>query len=287
MSPLKEAAFVTTDQLSLADYRRLATVIQNHSGIRMPDSKRTMVEGRLRRRLRALGMACFSDYCDFLFKQNGLDHEQRHLIDAVTTNKTEFFREPDHFAFLQREGMPRLLADRKGGTDKTIKIWSAASSTGAEPYSIAMLLADMAGSPQAFHFSVLGTDICTTVLEQAVTGVYPAEMMDPVPADMQRRYVMRSLDRKKDLVRMVPELRRLVRYQQLNLMDDHYPVDKDIDIIFCRNILIYFDKPTQHTVLRRLSRHLHPGGYLILGHSESMAGTNLDLHQVAPTIFRR
>jgi chemotaxis protein methyltransferase CheR len=275
-----------SDQLSLADYRRLATLIEDHSGIRMPDTKRTMVEGRLRKRLRALQMSDFREYCDFLFEQDGMDHEQVHLIDAVTTNKTEFFREPDHFAFLQKEALPRLLAGRPG-EDRQIKVWSAASSIGAEPYTIAMVLADLAAGPQPFRFQVLGTDICTAVLDQAVTAVYPLEMMDQVPATLQQRYVMRSLDKNRKLVRIVPELRRQVHFRQLNLMEGRYPVDTDMDVIFCRNILIYFDKPTQRAVLTRLARHLRPGGYLILGHSESMAGVDLPLRQIAPTIFCR
>jgi chemotaxis protein methyltransferase CheR len=275
-----------SEQLNERDYQRLAGIIQDHTGIRMPSAKRVMVEGRLRRRLRALDISGFDDYCRFLFERNGLESEFVHLIDAVTTNKTDFFREPNHFDFLRDEAVPALLAAQPPGDD-TIRIWSAACSTGAEAYTIAMVLADLAKQRSRLRFSILGTDISTVVLKQAATAVYPAAMADPIPPEMRRNYIMEARDKARCEIRVVPEIRRLVRFRQLNLMDERYPVDRDIDVIFLRNVLIYFDKPTQHAVLERLCGHLRPGGFLILGHSESMAGARLRLRQVVPTIFRR
>lgn len=274
------------DPLSEPNFRRLAEVIEGHAGICMPLSKRLMVEGRLRRRLRTIGLASFDDYCRHLFEHGGLDGEFVHLINAVTTNKTDFFREPDHFDQLRDQIVPTLLTERRNGT-APLKVWSAASSCGAEPYSIAMTLADLSAASGGFRFAVLGTDICTEVLDQAVTAVYPEEMLAPVPPEMRRRYLMRARDPERREMRIVPELRRMVRFQRLNLMDPTYPVDHDIDVVFCRNILIYFKKQTQKTVLERLCGHLRPGGYLILGHSESTAGATLPMRPVAATIFRR
>lgn len=281
------------DQLSERNYQRLAEVIHAHSGIRMPPAKRTMVEGRLRKRLRALDLSSLDEYCRILFDQDGLESEFVHLIDAVTTNKTDFFREPDHFRYLTDEAVPRLKTERRAGIDRPLKVWSAACSCGAEPYTLAMVLADLLerhpGAPAGGtpRFAILGTDICTQVLQQAVAAIYPAEMIAPVPPEMRRRYLMRARDPERHEVRIVPELRRHVRFARLNLMDQRYPVDQDMDVIFCRNILIYFEKDTQQAVLKRLCRHLRPGGYLFLGHAESMIGGDLPVQPVAATVFRR
>lgn len=270
-------------ELSDRSYERLASLIQAQVGIRMPATKRLMVEGRLRKRVRTLGLPSVEAYCRYVFDHDGLDAEIEHLIDAITTNKTDFFREPEHFRYLTQDALPQLLSRRGRG----LKLWSAACSNGAEPYTLAMTLAAVSGDGQPFDFSILGTDICTEVLDHAAAGVYSEEMIAAgVPADM-RRYVMRAKDPGRRELRIVPEIRRTVSFLHLNLMDASYPVDRDVDVIFCRNVLIYFDRPTQHKVLKRLISHLRPSGYLFLGHSESMAGTGLDMTQVAPTVFRR
>jgi chemotaxis protein methyltransferase CheR len=272
------------DRLGTDDYGRLADIFQSYTGIQLPPGKLTMIEGRLRKRVRALGFDGIVEYCDYLFQHGGLDAEFDHLVDAVTTNKTDFFREPDHFRYLCDQAVPALLAGRRG--DRKLKLWSAACSTGAEAYTMAMTLADLFRRIGARDAAILGTDICGEVLEQAVAAIYADDMLAQIPAEM-RRYVMRARDPGRREFRVVPELRRMARFQRLNLMDRDYPVDGDIDVIFCRNVLIYFDKPTQRAVVERLSRHLQPGGYLFLGHSESTVGLGLDLVQIAPTIFRR
>jgi chemotaxis protein methyltransferase CheR len=276
------------DQLSERNFERLAEVVQGHVGIRMPPSKRTMVEGRLRKRVRTLGLSGLDEYCRLLFDRGELEAEFVHLIDAVTTNKTDFFREVEHFDFLRATVVPELLSVRRHGESQHLKIWSAACASGAEPYTLAMVMADLIPQFTGMRFAILGTDICTEVLEQAVRGIYSEQMMQPVPAEMRHRYVMRGRNQARREVRIVPELRRLVHYQYLNLMDQKYPVDRDFDVIFCRNILIYFDRPTQHAVLSRLCSHLRPGGYLFLGHSESAAGANLpQMRPVMASILRR
>jgi chemotaxis protein methyltransferase CheR len=271
--------------LARRDYERLARFIQDYSGIKMPPNKITMVEGRLRRRLRATGHTTFADYCHYLFEEDGLENESVHLIDAVTTNKTEFFREPDHFRLLEQLVLPDLMARRHG--NRQLKFWSAASSTGAEAYTLAMVLNEARSKWGQLRASILATDICTEVLESAVLGIYPDSMMTPVPSDYRRRYVMEAKDRRSGLARLVPEIRAQVQFARLNLMDANYPIDRDIDVIFCRNILIYFDKDTQLAVLTRLCDHLRPDGYLFMGHSETLAGFNLPLQLVGPTVFRR
>ena len=276
------------DPLCARDYARLADMLSGYAGIRLPPTKRLMMEGRLRKRVRALGLPSLAEYCRMLFHDNQLDSEFVHLVDAATTNKTDFFREPQHFEFLRGQIVPTLLAGRKPHTGHLLKIWSAASSIGAEAYSIAMLLADMAETiTPSFRFAILGTDISTEVLAQAVRAVYPEEMIHPVPQDMQMRYLMRSRTAAgRAEVRIVPELRRVCRFVRLNLMDERYPFDRDVDVIFLRNVLIYFDKPTQEAVVARLISHLRSGGYLLLGHSESMIGSSSKLRQVAPAVFQ-
>ncbi len=275
------------DRLRQLDFRRLAEFIQDYSGIKMPPNKITMLEGRLRHRVRDTGAASLSDYCRMLFEGDGLRSEAVHLIDAVTTNKTDFLREPEHFRILVRQVLPTLLADRHAGDQAQVKLWSAACSTGAEPYTLAMVLADWCAERSGLRVSILATDLCTEVLAAAHRAIYPETMVSVLPPEFRRRYLLRSRDRGRRLVRVVPELRAWVRFGRLNLMDAEYEVAHDFDVIFCRNVLIYFDKPTQRAVLERLCRHLRPGGYIFLGHSESLAGMDLPLHSVANTVLRR
>jgi chemotaxis protein methyltransferase CheR len=275
------------DHLSALDFGRIARLIEGEAGIRLPPGKRLMVEGRLRKRMRAHGHGDFAAYCRFLFSEGGLEREIVHLINAVTTNKTDFFREPEHFDFLVSDMVPSLVRQR-GERTPLLKVWSAASSTGAEAYTLAMVLSDLARERQDFSYAILGTDISTAVLAQGRRAVYPAEMIAPVPPDMHSRYLMyaRAPGPRRE-VRIVPELRRRVRYAHLNLMDDSYPFDRDVDIVFLRNVLIYFEKTDQEAVVARLVGHLRPGGYLVLGHSESMIGTVLAVRQVAPAVFQK
>jgi chemotaxis protein methyltransferase CheR len=276
------------DHLSVRDFKRIADLIGAEVGIKLPPTKRLMVEGRLRRRVRALGLPSLDAYGSYLFQRDGLTVERPFLINAVTTNKTDFFREPEHFDLLEDRLVPDLIELRRAERKPLLKIWSAASSTGAEVYTLAMVLADLLAQRQDFRFAILGTDISTSVLEQGVRAIYPAELIAPVPPAKQQRYLMHA--RKPGVrpeVRIVPELRRLVRFAQLNLMDASYPFDHDVDVIFLRNVLIYFDKADQEKVILRLVSHLRPGGYLILGHSESMIGTAVTMRQVAPAVFQK
>jgi len=274
------------DRLRDADFLRLAKFIEEYSGIKMPRSKQTMLEGRLRKRVAATFCHDLRDYCAHLFDRDGLAQETVALIDVVTTNKTEFFREPEHFRILADQVIPALLKDAPRGRTPTLRVWSVAASTGAEPYTLAMVL-DAAASQGRFTASVLGTDISTRVLETALLGIYPEEMAAPVPPAMRARYLRRGRGASAGLVRVAPELRQMVRYRWLNLMDSAYRLDGEMDVAFCRNVLIYFDKPTQQAVLQRICAQLRPGGYLFLGHSESLAGFGLPVEPTAATVFRR
>ncbi|MGJ5180834.1 CheR family methyltransferase [Bradyrhizobium oligotrophicum] len=267
-------------------FRSVATLIESQIGIKLPPAKRVMIEGRLQKRVRALKHASVNEYVERLFEDGQLEAELVDLIDCVTTNKTDFFREPSHFEFVRHVAVDELLAQR-GRTSRLIKIWSAACSTGMEAYTTAMVLDDLQTKRRGFEFRILGTDISTSVLRVAKAGIYPRDLVAPVPAEMAQRYFMSARDRTRADVRVVPELRRRVNFTRMNLMDPSYPVDQDVDIIFCRNVLIYFDKATQRKVVDQLCRHLRPGGYFLVGHSESMVHQgSLGLKQVQPTIFQ-
>jgi len=272
--------------LSERHFRSIVSLIETEVGIQLPAAKRTMLEGRLRKRVRALDLEGLDAYGRHLFDEGHLDEEYVHLVDCVTTNKTDFFREPAHFDLLRDELVPSLMTRRSGTT--RLKLWSAAASIGAEAYTLAMVLQDMIMAGRDLDYSILGTDVSTEVLKVGRSAIYATEMLATVPPETRRRYVMTARDPVRQEGRIVPELRARVRFQHLNLMADRYNVDRDIDIVFCRNVLIYFDKPTQRAVLDQIVTHVRPGGYLIVGHSESMAGSGLTrLTQISSTVFRK
>lgn len=279
---LQHEPYESTDRLSKRNFDRLANIIQDYSGIRMPASKTTMLEGRLRRRVRATGYASLEEYCRYLFDHDGIDAEFLHLIDVVTTNKTDFFREPAHFAYMRETIFPQIAA--RGA--RSIRAWSSACSIGAEPYTLAMLLEEF-GEETGIDYRILATDLSTDVLASALKGIYPSEMIEPVPRPLADKYVMRPRDPRDRRVRMSPRLRAKIAFARFNLMSDHFRVGDPMDLIFCRNVLIYFDKPTQAKVLRKLSECLAPGGHLFVGHSETVSGFNLPLKQVAGTILMK
>lgn len=280
------AGFVSTgNALTKRNFDRLSRFVYDYCGIRITEKKRTMIDGRLRKRMRALHLGDVNDYCDFLFADNNAAarNEVVHFIDAVTTNKTDFFREIAHFEYIEKNILPEFAA----AGQRHIRTWSAACSNGAEPYTLAMVLSDFCAGVRGIDYSVLATDICTEVLAKAVEGRYPMSMAAPISEDMRRRYIMLARDPRVQQFRIKPALRSKVSYCQLNLMDSGYPFERNFDLIFCRNVLIYFDKETQKAVLSRLCTHLRRGGYLVLGHSESASGFDLPLRAVATTIFKR
>lgn len=268
-------------------FDRLSEFIYTESGIKMPLSKKTMLEARLQKRLRAMSLGSFDEYCSYLFSPEGIANELVHMIDVVTTNKTEFFREPQHFEYLIEYVLPELINTKGVGIRRPFMIWSAACSSGEEPYTLAMVLDQFSRRAKGFTYQVLGTDISTRMLDSAKDAVYDDEKAEQIPAAFRRTYLMRSKDKNKGLVRIVPELRAHVKFRRLNFMADDFGMREKMDVIFCRNVLIYFDRPTQETVIGHLCNHLHSGGYLFTGHSETINGMNLPLKQVANTVSRR
>jgi len=274
-----------SEGMSDKTFARFSKFIQTEVGIKMPDAKKTMLQARLQKRLWKLGLTSFDEYCDYLFSHEGLEQELAQMIDVVTTNKTEFFRESKHFEYLVEHALPNLI--KRKGLREEFTIWCAGCSTGEEPYSIAMVLNDFTEQYPDFHFFVLGTDISTRALEQAKIGIYEEERIDPVPLPMRRKYLLKSKEKGKGFVRVIPELRAFVKFRRLNFMDKNFGLRESADIIFCRNVIIYFDRLTQEGVLDRICSYLNPGGYLFTGHSETLNGMNLPLIPVAHTVYQQ
>lgn len=273
-------------QLSDEQFSRIAEFIEKNVGIKMPPQKKIMVQSRLQARLKATGYRDFDSYIAHAFSVGSQsDEEIALMIDVLTTNLTSFFRENPHFDYMTGTVLPALA---EAGRD-VVDIWSAACSSGEEPYTLCIVLQEfMRTHKKSFRdYRILGTDISSRVLDKAVNAVYPMDTVENLPFDIKKRYFLRSRDAAKNLVRVKPELRRHVTLERLNFMDGTYPVRTQKDIIFCRNALIYFDKPTQEAVIRKLLAHLVPGGHLFLGHSETIFGMDLPLVTVGPTIFQK
>jgi chemotaxis protein methyltransferase CheR len=277
------------DAISDRDFRTLTALLGAECGIAVTPAKRTMLETRLRRRARVLGMRSLAAYCAHVQTKEGRRNEWGNLVDAVTTHKTDFFREPSHFDYLITHALPELARIDGAGTGRPMQVWSAACSTGEEPYTFAMVLGSYAEqlAPQAFRFRIWASDVSAAVIDIAARAVYPEAAIAPAPHSLRRRYVLRSRDRGRGLIRMAPEIRGAVDFRQLNLMAEDYGFAEPLDIVMCRNVMIYFDRATQERVARRITRTLHCGGYLFIGHSESLNGMDLPLEPVAPAVYRR
>jgi chemotaxis protein methyltransferase CheR len=273
--------------LDMADFRRLGDYIHRELGIKMPDAKRGMVEGRLRKRLNALNMSSYEAYCAYLFSPQGQKNELTFFINQITTNKTDFFRESRQFIFLAQKALPKIVSSISPGDGRKLNVWSAACSRGHEPYTLAMVLAEYAEQHYKIDFGILGTDISTEVLNVAQKAVYAHEEIEPVPMALRKKYFLRSKDRRKNLVRIAPQLRNKVRLLRLNLMSTSYTAIEQMDIIFCRNVMIYFEKKTQHQILHRLLNHLKPGGFLFMGHSEVIQHAQFPLKSIETTIYQK
>lgn len=282
-TPLPQQAPEGSELLSHGVFHRFASFVTDHLGIKMPKEKVLMLSGRISRRIRQLQLASADDYARYLFESIHGPEERVHFIDAVTTNKTDFFREPAHFSFLEDVVLPGLAASAEPG--RLLTFWSAACSSGEEPYTLGMLLNEFTRFRPGLDFGILATDVSTRVLAQAVHGIYDASRIEPVPEPLRCRYLLRDSLHKR--VRIVPELRSKVSFHRLNLMDDDYRVRTMFDVVFLRNVLIYFERRIQEAVVNKLCRNLKPGGFLFVGHAESLAGFDVPLTQVGHAVFRK
>jgi len=276
------AAHAMTD----GDFIRMSALIKDACGIKLSLMKKGMLASRLGKRLTTLGLKSFRQYLDYLKSPDGQAEELCVMVDLVTTNKTDFFREPAHFGYLGGKAVPELMRGRDPAQGP-LRVWSAGCSTGEEPYSIAMALSDYGEINQGFRFSVMATDVSNRALETAKRAVYEERAVTPIPAFYKRKFMMRGKGEWAGCYRVAPEIRQLVVFRRLNLMDDHLDTGGPVDAIFCRNVIIYFDRATQGELMRKFFGALAPGGYLFIGYSETLDGVSEEFARVAPTIYRR
>ena len=273
------------DPITDREYSLLRQLVHREAGINLGPAKRELLVGRLSRRLRELGLTSFGDYYEYVTGSGG-GAELTQLLDHIATNETHFFREPAHFDFIERQLCPVWAAAADAGArSRTVRLWSAACSTGEEPYSLAMLLLSRLPAEAGWNVEILGTDISTRVLQRAEAALWPGEKAREIPTAYLKRFMLRGVGTQEGRMKAGPELRAAVQFRRLNLNDERYAVGAPFDMIFCRNVLIYFDLETKAGVVRRLSEHLAPGGHLVLGHSESVHGMTTRLHSVGPTMY--
>ena len=264
------------------DFNALRKIANEHTGIIVTDDKYDMYYSRLVKRLRLLNLGSFKEYIKYLNANRSIEFTP--FIDSITTNLTSFFRENHHFEYLQSHIIPDLVARQSMGRE--LRVWSAGCSTGEEPYTIAMTMLDTMARSTTLKPSILATDIDTTVLSKASSGVYDLSRLDGLPVNIKKRWFFKGKGSNSGLVRVSPELQSVISFKQLNLMED-WPLKEKFHIIFCRNVVIYFDRPTKVQLLNRYADQLEDNGYMILGHSESLQGLSNRFETVGKTIYRK
>ena len=269
-------------EFSTRDFERVRSYVREHTGISLSDEKRELVYGRLSRRLRQLGIGSFVAYCDLL--ESGDEDELENFTNAITTNLTSFFRENHHFEYLRDVALPEIM--RRNAANRRIRIWSAGCSSGEEPYSIAMTVAETIPASAGWDVRILATDLDSNMVATAAAGIYTASRIEGIDGRRQRRWFKRGKGTNADKVRVSPDLQRLIAFKRLNLMQQ-WPMRGPMDLIFCRNVIIYFDKPTQAVLMDRYAELLLPDSHLFVGHSESLFKVTTRFNLVGKTVYRR
>lgn len=264
------------------EFNDLRNLIFEAIGIEIREHKKHLLVNRLAKRLRQLGLGRFQDYLNYLETSSNRHKEMVELVDAVTTNKTDFYREPKHFQVMEDVSLPTLIS---GPTRKTqhVKLWCSASSSGEEPYTLAICLAEFFQKKPGWSFEILASDVSETMLRTAASGIYPEDRIQPVPFELLRKYFLKGDKRYK----VKPELAQHVTYKKINLKHDFQNALSGYDIIYCRNVLIYFNQDSQDQIIEKHWRVLNPGGYLFLGHSETLHKSSSLFEYVAPSVYRK
>ena len=267
------------------DFRRISDLVYEHCGIDLHEGKKELVRARLAKQLRKGHFKTFSEYLRHVL-DDPTGREFSVLVDSLSTNLTKFFREDQHFEYLRTHLLPRIMASKQGSGEFRIRGWSAGCSSGEEPYSMAITLLEAIQGKGRWDVKLLATDVSTRVLEKARKGVYETDRIEPIPLPLRRRYLIPRRAGGKNLYEVGTALRNLVIFRYLNLMQD-WPIKGPLDFIFCRNVMIYFDKPTQGRLISRFYDLLGPGGVLFTGHSESLTGIAHAFKYVQPTIYMK
>ena len=271
--------------LSQWAYSFIADLVFDRSRIRLGPDRQALVAGRLGQRLRTLGLGSFEDYCRLLGSPTGED-EVGALIDLISTNHTHFFRESAHYDILARHVLPELV-ERRRMASRPLQIWSAAASSGEEPYSLAIVLAEFCQNQPTLTWQIHASDISQRMLERCRVGIYEADKVNLPEQQLLSRYFQRGFGEREGFYRVKPELRRHVVVEHVNLFQPSYPLPVGQDVIFCRNVMIYFDADSRKELIDRLAAVLAPGGYLFVGHAESLMGMRHGLRSVWPSVYKR
>ncbi|OUR71295.1 chemotaxis protein CheR [Methylophaga sp. 41_12_T18] len=264
------------------DFERIRKFVSEHTGIVLTVAKKDMVYGRLSKRIRKGGFGDFSAFCDAI--DNGDEEQQEFLINAITTNLTSFFREEHHFEYLANEVIPELV--KLKSANRRLRIWSAGCSTGEEPYSIAITLKEALPDFEKWDVKILATDLDANVVDHGKQGIYRAERIEGLSAERTQRWFKRGRGEQADLVKVKSELQDMISFKRLNLLHP-WPMQGTFDLMFCRNVVIYFDKDTQRVLFERYAKMLIPNAHLFIGHSESLYKVSTDFDSLGKTIYRK
>ncbi len=278
MEPAKRE-FVFKD----SDFRFISRLVTEKTGIVIADHKKNMVYSRIARRLRALDLKTFKQYCEYVATPDG-DKEMINFVNAITTNVTNFFRENHHFEHLREEVFQPMVAKPPPG--KRLRVWSAGCSSGMETYSIAMTLCEAMSNIETWNAKILATDIDTNMLDKGRNGIYESKILDSIPKSLQKKYVVGSSKKGAETVSMADKLKKLIAFKQLNLLEN-WPLRGPFDVIFCRNVVIYFNKDTQRVIFDKYANLLKPGGWLYIGHSENLFNVCDRFESMGNTIYRK
>ena len=262
-------------------------LIYDESGINLTPAKKELLKSRLMKRLRERSFTSFKEYYTYVTEKDTTGEEMVSMLDCISTNLTEFFREIAHFDFLSKKVLPAVLENKRKKREKTIRIWSAGCSTGEEPYTIAMVLAENIQSIFEWDVKMLATDLSTRVLKKAKQGLYLKDRIKGISHQMLNTYFNCCDSMHGNYYQIKEQLKNMIAFRRLNLTDEIFPFKGQFDFIFCRNVMIYFDKQTQAELVSKFYRHLAPDGYLFIGHSESLTGTDNRFRYVRPTIYQK
>ena len=279
LAPEPPSIVAELQSIAVEEFRLFQTLIYRESGIYLTDEKQVLVATRLGRRLRTLGLSAFGNYYKVVRRD---PRERARMLDCITTNETHFFREPRHFEFLEKSVLPNWKTEATAGRrGKRVRAWSAGCASGEEAYSLAMVL--LSGLP-GWRVEILATDLSTSSLDHARGGLWPAEAATEIPEDYLKRFMLKGRGRQARKMKVGREISASVYFQRLNLHDEHYPLSGSFDLIFCRNVLIYFSSESRKQALGRLLGQLAPKGFIFLGHSESLSGYE-GTRSVIPTVY--
>ncbi len=276
-------------ELKDEDFELFRALIYKMSGISLSEAKKQLVKSRLQKRLKSNQLESYKAYYDMVVTLGSSSKEMTELVNCITTNKTDFFREPHHFEFVQDHIVPEMIQKaNQFEIPRSLKVWHAGCSTGEEPYTLAITLAEAFAGHDDWQINQLASDIDTGVLAHAEAGIYDRDRISPVPSQLLKRYFLKGKSEPYTSVRVCKEIRDMITFRQINLLDEFWPIKSDVlfDIIFCRNVVIYFDKPTRQKLFARYAQRLKPGGYMFIGHSESLLGISDSFESLGRTIYR-